>query len=326
MPNYFHRLKPAVLKIQKELYLKEQKFKDALLEILQYFNTQMRGDVPVTIEELIGHIKNDPHLLKEIEIHSETLDKTIETIKESYKELAIESIDSYEDSTKKMQNIADKQQEHIQSIEKEQDTIDLDLIKEQFSSIQEHMYKEIERANAQIVHLKEKVKMLEEKSNLDPLTKTFNRRVLASYLKNLTQKKHLKKELHLLMIDIDNFKQINDKYGHIAGDKILIFIAHTLKKTLREGDKVFRYGGEEFVVILNRIDTQSCIKIANRIIQLINTNTLIYKNNTIQVTVSAGGTKFIPGDTPEKILERADKALYEAKRTGKNKFISYEGM
>ena len=305
--------------------MKKEELKETLIAILHYLKSQISDDAPVTLDDAIAYLQNDDMPLGNIDYQHNSLDKTLETIKDEYKQLAIESIDSYESSTKNMHSLAKKQHEELKSIEeakKDEDTIDLDLIKEKFSSIQDHMVKEVERANAQIHQLKEKVKLLEEKSNLDALTKAFNRRALENYLEKLTKKGSLKRELHLLMIDIDNFKQINDKYGHVAGDKILVFIAHTLKKTLREGDKVFRYGGEEFVVILNRIDTQNCIKIANRILQLISTNKLIYKNNTIQVTVSAGGTKFIPGDTPESILERADKALYEAKKAGKNKFIS----
>ncbi len=307
--------------------MKKEELKETIIAILHYLKNRISDDAPVTLDDAIVYLQNDDAPLSSINYQHDSLDKALEAIKEEYKELAIESIDSYENSTKNMHSLAKKQHEELKSIEKakkDEDTIDLDLIKEKFSSLQDHMFKEVERANTQIHQLKEKVKLLEEKSNLDALTKTFNRRALANYLEKLTKKGDLKRELHLLMIDIDNFKQINDKYGHVAGDKILIFIAHTLKKILRDGDKVFRYGGEEFVVVLNRIDTQNCIKIANRILQLISTNKLVYKNNTIQVTVSIGGTKFIPGDTPVSILERADKALYEAKKSGKNKFISHE--
>ena len=305
--------------------MKKEELKETILAILHYLKSQINNDAPVTLDDAIAYLQNDDLPMKDIDYQHNSLDKTLEAIKDEYKQLAIESIDSYESSTKNMHSIAKKQHEELQSITsaKDDDAIDLNLIKEKFISVQDHMIKEVERANAQIHQLKEKVKLLEEKSNLDALTKAFNRRALENYLEKLTQKEHIKRDLHLLMIDIDNFKQINDKYGHVAGDKILVFIAHTLKKTLRDGDKVFRFGGEEFVVILNRIDTQNCIKIAERILQLISSNKLIYKNDTIQVTVSAGGTKFVPGDTPESILERADKALYEAKRSGKNKFVSY---
>ena len=114
-----------------------------------------------------------------------------------------------------------------------------------------------------------------------------------------------------------NFKVINDTYGHIAGDKILIFIANILKKTLRDGDKIFRYGGEEFILILNRLDNIHCLKIASRILELINKNKLIYKGESINVTVSIGTTIYNISDTPDSMIHRADKALYRAKKDGK---------
>jgi diguanylate cyclase (GGDEF)-like protein len=122
----------------------------------------------------------------------------------------------------------------------------------------------------------------------------------------------------MLMLDLDDFKIINDTYGHIAGDKILIFISNILKKTLREVDKIFRYGGEEFIIILNRTDNIFCSKIANRILELIRVNNLVYKGETLHITGSIGTTMFKEGDTPDSFISRADKALYKAKANGKN--------
>lgn len=306
--------------------MKQEELKETILAILHYLKHQIRSDAPVTIDDAISYLQKSDTVLQDIDYKNHSLPETFEAMKEEYKQLAVESIHSYQKSTKNMQHIARQQHEQLQELtsNEEDGTIDLELIKEKFSSIQDHMIQEVERANAQIHQLKDKIRLLEEKNNLDPLTKVFNRRALQNYLHNLTQKKNLKRELHLLMIDIDNFKQINDKYGHIAGDKILVFIAQMLKKTLRDGDKVFRYGGEEFVIVLNRIDTEHCIKIADRLLYLISSNKLVYKSSMIQVTVSIGGTKFIPGkDTSDSILERADKALYNAKNNGKNKFVAY---
>jgi diguanylate cyclase (GGDEF)-like protein len=126
----------------------------------------------------------------------------------------------------------------------------------------------------------------------------------------------------MLMLDLDDFKQINDNYGHVAGDKILIFISNILKQTLREGDKIFRYGGEEFIIILNRTDNIFCSKIANRILELIRANNLIYKGETLHATASIGTAVFIEGDTPDTFISRADKALYQAKKNGKNQIVT----
>ncbi|MEA1917818.1 MAG: GGDEF domain-containing protein [Campylobacterota bacterium] len=122
------------------------------------------------------------------------------------------------------------------------------------------------------------------------------------------------------MIDIDDFKRINDTLGHLAGDKVIIYLARLLAKTLRDGDKVFRYGGEEFVVVLNRIDSDKCMSIAHRLVKLIASSNLIYKENDIRATVSIGGTLLKDGDDTSAVLDRADRALYRAKNSGKNRF------
>jgi diguanylate cyclase (GGDEF)-like protein len=236
----------------------------------------------------------------------------------AYKEIADHSISSYKNTNETFEELAKAHQETISECSKIH--INLPEITEKFNAIQEQMSNEVKRANGIITDLSVKVKELERNSNLDALTKVFNRRALTSYLGNICKKGSLRHELHLLILDIDDFKKVNDTYGHIAGDKILIFVANMLRKTLRDGDKVFRYGGEEFIIILNRIDTQTTKLIAQRILNIIENNQLFYKGNSLKVTMSIGITKYVSGDTPENIITRADNALYESKHNGKNQF------
>jgi len=234
----------------------------------------------------------------------------------AYKEIAKKSILSYKKTNGKFEELHKLQQETFNEFKPH--IIDIPAITTKFDEIQSHMTQEIQKANEIIHMLSTQVKDLEEDSNLDALTKVFNRRALNKYLENITKKGSLKHELHLLILDIDDFKQINDTYGHIAGDKILIFLANLLRKTLRDGDKVFRYGGEEFIIILNRISTHKCVEIAKRILYNISSNTLLYKGDSVKITVSIGATKYIDGDTPNSLIDRADKALYRSKSKGKN--------
>ncbi len=306
--------------------MKKEELQQTVLAVLHYLKQKIPAQDPLTLEDAIAEVQKNETLFDDIDYKSSTLVQTLNHLTSEYKDIAIESINSFETSNKNIQKIT---KTHEKSFEKLYETssegsIDMGAIKEKFSDMQEHIAKEVERANVEIAHLRQKVKLLEESSNEDPLTKTLNRRALTNYLHALCSKEIHTHDIHLLMLDIDNFKQINDKYGHIAGDKILIFIARILTKILREGDKIFRYGGEEFVIILNRIEENSCTKIAHRILELISGNTLVYKGETIRVTVSIGGTKLRPSDTPDEILNRADKALYEAKHAGKNRFVIYE--
>ncbi len=234
----------------------------------------------------------------------------------AYKEIANKTLASYKNTNDRFEELTQIHEQTVQSCDNK--FIDMPSIKEKFDEIQSHMQEEVERANQVISELSTQVKELEENSNLDALTKIFNRRALDSYLDHLCAKKELKHELHALLLDIDDFKKINDKYGHIAGDKILIFVAKILRKTLRDGDKVFRYGGEEFFIVLNRIDANTCKKIAGRILKLLSSNQLFYKGQSLHVTMSIGATMFVEGDTPETLIDRADKALYKSKNNGKN--------
>lgn len=241
-----------------------------------------------------------------------------QTFSNAYKELTSKSLHSYQKTNTAFDTLTQENAKVIDACTKEKN---LPLITEKLNSIQHNMKDEISRANDVISQLMQQVKSLEEKSNLDSLTKVFNRRALSSYLDSICTKEELRFEMHVLILDIDDFKLINDTHGHLAGDKVLILLANILKKTLRDGDKIFRYGGEEFIIILNRIDQQSCQSIIERLLDLVRSNKLIYKGVTLQITMSVGATKFIAGDTPDSLIARADQALYRAKKSGKNIYM-----
>jgi diguanylate cyclase (GGDEF)-like protein len=272
----------------------------------------------VTKEHLAEYLRNSAQLISEISedtLSSYNTDKHL--LAQEYKNIAKDSLAHYENTSNQISELSEKQKEALEKYESHH--IDLPKMTSKFNEIQEHMVEEVAKANSIITQLSSQIKELEEKSNLDPLTKIYNRGALNDYLTDMCENVNENYETHLLAIDIDDFKSINDAYGHIAGDKILIYIAKILKKTLRDGDKVFRFGGEEFIVILNRANSNQCVTIAERIIKIISDNKLIYKGNNIGVTVSVGATKLKVGDTPDGFISRADKALYKSKQSGKNK-------
>ncbi len=295
--------------------------KDDLKSLVTQIHTELVGAIDAqnepTKEQVIHYLRDAIITLQNInDDKTDSIEHAKLAFSNAYKEIAKQSISSYQESNETFEKLSKIHQEALDEFEPE--LIDVPAITTKFNDIQSHMTDEVKRANKIISTLTNQIKELEEDSNLDGLTKTFNRRALDRYLINVTKKENLKHNLNFLMLDIDDFKAINDTYGHVAGDKILIFIANTLHKTLRDGDKVFRYGGEEFVVILNRIDADRCVEIANRILHNISTNSLFYKGQSINVTMSIGATVYVDGDTPESLTERADKALYKSKALGKN--------
>ena len=268
-------------------------------------------------EQLANYLFESAELVMNLNEKNITSTDFAETLfHNAYKELTKKSLESYAETNTKIENLNNIHKEILLQCEKKD--LNLPELTSKFDDIQTQMAEEVIKANATIKHLSEQVVTLERNSNLDGLTKVYNRRALSTYLKEVSSKEKLPHDLYALILDIDDFKKINDTHGHLAGDKVLIFIANILRKTLRDGDRVFRYGGEEFVIILNRLDNIQCKSITNRLISLIRNNKLVYKGVGMSVTMSIGVTKFIQGDTPDTLISRADKALYKAKENGKD--------
>jgi len=122
----------------------------------------------------------------------------------------------------------------------------------------------------------------------------------------------------LLMLDIDDFKQINDTAGHLAGDAILREMGKLLRQQQRHSDYAFRYGGEEFILLLSQSSVSGAYQVAERIRQQIENHAFMFQHNPINVTVSIGLAHFQPTDSLESLFQRADSALYAAKANGKN--------
>ncbi|AFC74515.1 diguanylate cyclase domain protein [Rickettsia parkeri str. Tate's Hell] len=168
---------------------------------------------------------------------------------------------------------------------------------------------------------------LEQSVNLavkDGLTGLFNRRYFDIHLKQIIEKTNKESiKLYLLMCDIDNFKHVNDTYGHQAGDKVLTIVSRILKNTLRVTDLIARFGGEEFTILLTDIDISKAIETAERVrvkIEYMNFH-IEDQIKPLKTTISIGVTKYKKEESIESFIERADKAMYEAKTTGKNKVV-----
>lgn len=159
----------------------------------------------------------------------------------------------------------------------------------------------------------------------DPLTGLGSRRALEMTMERdigLAQRHQY--PVSVLVIDVDHFKRINDTLGHSGGDKVLRATARAIQKELRLTDPAFRYGGEEFVVILNKTGIKGAQGLAERMRQHIENNALQLTGKTINVTVSIGIATVEPGDDMSSLFERADRALYQAKCSGRNRCVVAE--
>ena len=128
----------------------------------------------------------------------------------------------------------------------------------------------------------------------------------------------------MAVIDIDNFKSINDNFGHLAGDKVLHAIAQTLQKSVRKTGYIARFGGEEFALLLPEISQQKAQFVLNKLRDRIKAITFRFKEENLIITISVGFTTLVSSDDQDEAFERADAALYQAKAEGKDRVIFIE--
>jgi len=220
---------------------------------------------------------------------------------------------------KQCQSHTELAEQALQTLAKEQED-NQDLLEER---VQERTLE----LNIALQELESANQELERKNILDELTGLHNRRfydqkILAEYRRsrrNLTA-------LSLVLIDIDHFKSVNDNYGHLAGDQCLTWLARHIKQSLkRSADKAFRYGGEEFCLILPNTDAEGALLLAEQLRLTISEQAFTFQETEIALTVSCGICTYQQQVDigPEQIFSGADKALYQAKHDGRNQTKQY---
>jgi diguanylate cyclase (GGDEF)-like protein len=164
---------------------------------------------------------------------------------------------------------------------------------------------------------------LEQEILTDPLTGIANRRVIERLIrKEMKNHQRRKAVFSLVFIDIDDFKNVNDTYGHRVGDKCIRSLVRRFKQVLRQTDLIARYGGDEFIVFLAGTDRKAAGAVANKLSDAISKTCFMYKDSQIQLSISMGVTQVENSDdSPEKILSRVDTALYKAKALGRDRVI-----
>lgn len=165
----------------------------------------------------------------------------------------------------------------------------------------------------------QRIRELERLSLLNGLTETVNRRYGEIILHTkFDEMKRYKWKFGVLFIDIDRFKEINDSYGHDAGDRAFKTVSKTLQNSIRSLDAVVRWGGEEFVIILSSADEDRKSILAERLCMLIEQSSIPLAGGAVRVTVSIGATLVRSDDTPQTVIQRADNLMYESKTKGRN--------
>ena len=185
--------------------------------------------------------------------------------------------------------------------------------------------KQADEAEARIKELEHELEQVSELVREDQLTGALNRRGLDETIgREIKRAERGQTAVSVALLDIDNFKQLNDSLGHQAGDRALKHLTQVIKETLRPADSVGRYGGEEFLIVLPDTDLAAGIEAMQRLQRDLTKKFFLHNNERILVTFSAGVALRRENEDSEDLIGRADKAMYKAKQTGKNRVVAAE--
>jgi diguanylate cyclase len=177
-------------------------------------------------------------------------------------------------------------------------------------------------AKAEVIELRESLESIRTESQIDPVTTLANRMFFDTALADAIRHAHRTGDsLSILMTDIDHFKKFNDSYGHLTGDQVLRIVAMSIKQNVKGLDTAARFGGEEFAIILPGCELRGAIQVAEQVRKAVMSRELVKRStgeNLGRVTISVGVAHIRKDDTSATLIERADAALYAAKRCGRN--------
>ena len=175
--------------------------------------------------------------------------------------------------------------------------------------------------------MEQELENLTERAREDQLTGTLNRRGLDdAFKREAARADRQNSPMCVALLDIDNFKKLNDTLGHQAGDEALMHIVQVVKDDLRPGDTLARYGGEEFVILLPDSSVKEAVEVMSRLQRELTKRFFLHNNEKLLITFSCGVSQRAAAEDLEAAVARADRALYEAKRAGKNRVVVAENL
>ena len=271
--------------------------------------------------------------LSEAELHKflygagEVSEDDLEDLKRKILDIATNIKDVTQDVEDKLEKSTVQYDDSLKSLTTYLGRVDESIASEleKIKYINTSLKSELEAARRVLEKQRKAIENIKELSLKDHLTGLYLRRYMNEVLENLIYTyNRYKKVFSIIMMDLDDFKNINDTYGHLAGDEVLKAIGSILRRFTRQSDIPVRYGGDEFIVILPETKLEDAIVVAKKIRDKL--NSVKFKKNNIEFkcTASLGVTQVKDGDTVESILERVDQALYHTKKTTKGEITVLE--
>lgn len=281
-------------------------------------------------------IEQAEHYLEEITQRQEIIRRNLSEAKLTLKKMVTSLITNIEELSDTTGEYQEKLEQYSEIISKTDDIKELNQLLVQIMEETKQMQKsalnyrndflaaraEVSLAQDKINQLETELQEMGEKVHEDHLTGILNRRGLDNAFERETSRsiRH-KTPLCFALLDIDNFKLLNDTHGHKVGDDALVYLVESVKDTTRPEDVVSRYGGEEFVILLPNTSLEEAVQILSRIRRNLTKKFFLHENKRLLITFSAGVAQLQADESQESVFKRADEALYRAKKGGKNQIL-----
>ncbi len=303
--------------------------RDDVLVLLKNYISRIsteRKQAAAFILEIGKHLAEvEHHLLQSLVVAQKNRDAHVQFTDTMEKEMSV--FQEAVDFSQSLEELKSKVVASIAAIKKavENSRQDVSSRNEQSDQQVVVLKKHLDRLKGEIKSARLRSETLEHELLSDPLTRAYNRRAYDQRIDNELKRYHRYKNIFsMLLLDVDHFKQINDQYGHSVGDLCLKEIINRIKPLLRETDFLARYGGEEFVIILPETTISGAAEVAEKIRAHIEKTDFLHKGERVNITISLGGTEADVSDkNGDEIFERADKAMYQAKQSGRNRVVIF---
>lgn len=275
--------------------------------------------------------------LKDLIYKQSALKKSLNDAKERLKEMIATFVDRLGDFTASTGDYHDKIARCAEKVSKANDINELSVVLDevmretraiQLNARRSHdemieMKQRVEDAEKEVARLQDELSQASEMVRVDPLTGALNRRGMDEAVeREVARARRHKERLCLALLDVDNFKKLNDSLGHTAGDAALVHLAGVTRDTIRPQDTLARYGGEEFIIVLPETGMDDGVTAMVRVQRELTRRFFLHNNEKVLITFSCGVAELNETETPAEAIARADAAMYLAKRAGKNRVVA----